>query len=781
MILALLGALQVAAATPRVPAPLIYNGRLGHIDVRAPRLDASVTIDGNLDEPVWREAAVLTGFSEYAPVDQRPSPDSTKVLVWYSHDAIYFGVKAYEPPDEVRATLAERDNVSADDNTEIMLDTYDERNRAYVFIVNPLGVQADGLKNEQGGYTPGSNVAPGQNDLTPDYIWQSKGHVTAWGYEVEIRIPFSSLRYPSHMPQNWGIQIQRNVQHNGYQETWTEAHKASASFIDQEGLLAGLSGMHHGQVVTVNPELTNTTTGSPCCSPANAGWRYASKQNLGGNVRWAMGSNFVLNGTVKPDFSQVEADATQIAADERFALYYPEKRPFFVEGSDQFNVPNTLFYTRTIVQPNVAAKLTGKLGRTDIAFLSAVDGGATTPTGQAPLVDVLRLRRAFGQQSTVGMLYSDRVGGGRSNRVVDADLHWVFDPRTYAQFQAVMSSTTANGSTQNAPMWEAVMDGTGRSFGFHYNVLGIGNGFADDNGFVQRTGIVQPGMSNRLSIYGAPGAFLERFNLMLLTSAVFRYDDFFAGKHLLEDKASPNMSFTVRGGWSLSVNPTLGSYAFDPAAYSADYVGSTAAATPFVPSPRITTFTTQVKVSTPYYQTYDASASVTAGNDVDFVETARVHRLDYTANVDLRPTQQIRVTGAYQTSTFTRRSDGVRSFSTSIPYLKIEYQLTRSIFFRVVAQYTSSTREPLIDPLTGQPIRYASGSGYVPYPAVISNALRADWLFSYRPIPGTVFYFGYGNTLREPDALRFDQLRRTSDAFFVKASYLFRALGGDGR
>ena len=778
MILALLGAFQVAAATPRVPQPLVFNGRLGQIQVRAPRIDASPTIDGVLDEPAWREAAVLTGFSEYAPVDQRPSPDSTEILVWYSRDAIYFGVKAFEPHSAVRATLAERDNVSSDDNTEILLDTYHERNRAYVFDVNPLGVQADGLKNEQGGYTPGSNIAPGQNDLTPDYIWESKGQVTSWGYEVEIRIPFSSLRYPSRMPQTWGIQIQRNVQHNGYQETWTEAHKASASFVAQEGALLDMADMHHGQVVGVNPELTNTTTGSPCCAPSNAGWRYASKQNLGGNVRWAMGSNFVLNGTVKPDFSQVEADATQIAADERFALYYPEKRPFFVEGSDQFNVPNTLFYTRTIVQPNAAAKLTGKVGRTDVALLSAVDGGATTPTGQAPLVDVLRLRRAFGNQSTVGVMYSDRVGGGRSNHVVDADLHWVFDPRTYAQFQAVMSSTTASGATQNAPMWEAVMDGTGRSFGFHYNVLGIGNGFADDNGFVQRTGIVQPGMSNRISIYGAPGAVLERLNIMFLTSAVFRYDDFFAAKHLLEDKASPNMQFTFRGGWSLNVNPTLASYSFDPAAYTADYVGTATSAAPFVPSPRITTFNTQVKISTPYFQRYDASASVTSGHDVDFLETARVRRLDYTASVNLRPTQQLRITGTYQTSSFTRRSDGVRSFSTSIPYLKAEYQLTRSIFFRVVAQYTASKREPLADWRTGTPIRYDSSGTFVPYGEQVANALRADWLFSYHPTPGTVFYLGYGNTMTEPDPLRFRELRRTNDAFFVKASYLFRVLGG---
>ena len=620
---------------------------------------------------------------------------------------------------------------------------------------------------------------PGQNDLSADFIWESKGRVTPWGYEVEVRIPFSSLRYPSTSRQDWGIQVERNVQHNGYQETWTEAHKASASFIDQEGTLVGMTGMHHGQVVGLNPELTNTVNGTPCCAPANDGWHYSSKPQLGGNVRWAMGSNFVLNGTVKPDFSQVEADATQIAADERFALYYPEKRPFFVEGSDQFNVPNTLFYTRTIVQPAGALKLTGKVGRTDVAVLSALDASSTTATGQRPLVNVVRLRRGFGTQSTFGMLYSERVGGGRANRVADADVHYVFGGKYYAEFQGVMSNSTQNGITNSAPMWSAVADGTGRRFGFHYSILGVGNDFADDNGFVQRTGIVSPSVMNRLTLYGGPGALVERFNVYLQTGATWKYDDFFAGKSLLEDKASGNTQLTLRGGWSVNLTPTLSSFAFDPAAYAGEYVGSGQPFVfPFVPSPRITTFTTNFKISTPQFATYSASAGVTVGNDVDFLETSRVRRLDYNASLDLRPSQQIRVSATYQASTFTRRSDNVRTLSTSIPRLKVEYQLTRSIFFRVVTQYTATKREPLVDPATGGLILTPGAGGYVPYPEQIANGLRTDWLFSYRPTPGTVFFAGYGNTMTEPDALRFRQLRRVNDAFFVKVSYLFRALGG---
>src|SRR3954447_11075136 len=192
----------------------VYNGRANATPVRAPRLETrqgDVVIDGSLDEPVWRDAALLTGFSLYAPIDQRPAPDSTEVLVWYSGSAMYFGIRAFEPHGGdagVHATLADRDRVSGDDNVELHLDTFLDRRRAFVFIVNPLGVQADGTKSEQGGFIPGSNVMPGQNDLSADFLWESRGHVTPWGYEVEVRIPFRALRYPmGSAPQTWGLQI----------------------------------------------------------------------------------------------------------------------------------------------------------------------------------------------------------------------------------------------------------------------------------------------------------------------------------------------------------------------------------------------------------------------------------------------------------------------------------------------------------------------------------------------------------------------------------------------
>ena len=757
MLLPLLSAFQIAAAQAIGPAG-VYNGRLGQTSVALPRIDTTVVVDGRLDEPVWARAAILNGFSLYAPADGRPAPDSTEVRVWYSPDAISFGIRAYADSGTVATTLADRDRIGSDDNVEIHLDTFHERNRAFVFIVNPLGIQADGTKSEGGGFIPGSNVGPGQNDLSADFLWESRGHLTAWGYEVEVRIPFAALRYPASMPQTWGLQIDRHVQRNGYEETWTAARKASASFISQSGTLTGLTGMIHGQNVELNPEVTNTTRGAACCVPTLDRWSYSSKPQVGGNVRFALGSNFVLNGTIKPDFSQVEADATQVAADERFALFYPEKRPFFVEALDQFNVPNQLVYTRTILQPDAAGKLTGKLGRADVALLSARDQGR--------LVDIVRLRQAIGEQSQVGLLYSGRTGEGRNNNVVGMDTKIVFGRIYFAQLQAVQSVTSENGVTTSGPMWEAVVDATNRGWGFHYNVLGIHPDFRTDNGFLPRVGYVKPNAMNRFTWYGRPGALAERFNVFLNVNGIWQYDDFLHARSLLEDAASANMQLTLRGGWSVGMTPKVGSYAFDPADY-ANYGGG------FTPSDRITVGTASFSISTPQFQKLNASVSTNVGNDVDFLETSRVRRLDYTASLDLRPSNRLRVSTTYQATSFTRRSDGQRSAFARIPRLRVEYQLARPIFVRMVSQYTATRREALIDPRTGAVIVLGSG----PSTATSSNVLRTDWLFSYRPAPGTVFFAGYGGSMTEEDPLAFQRLRRTSDSFFVKGSYVFRFTG----
>ena len=182
----------------------VHSGRAGRTDVRIPRIEATIVIDGTLDDAVWESAALLTGFSEYMPVDGRPADDSTRVVVWYGKDAIYFGVRAFEAHGTVvRATLANRDNIAADDHVNVLLDTYNSRHQALLSAVNTLGVQEDGVWSDGVGASAGgqnSNTRTDTSiDLNPDYVYESRGHLTDWGYEVEVRIPFKSLHYQGRL------------------------------------------------------------------------------------------------------------------------------------------------------------------------------------------------------------------------------------------------------------------------------------------------------------------------------------------------------------------------------------------------------------------------------------------------------------------------------------------------------------------------------------------------------------------------------------------------------
>ncbi|HZD85359.1 MAG TPA: DUF5916 domain-containing protein, partial [Gemmatimonadaceae bacterium] len=358
----MLSTLLVGAQLVAMILSTTYIGRENQLHVRIPRLTADVVVDGFLNEPVWQQADVLTGFSEFSPQDGIPSADSTQVLVWYSPTAMYFGIRAFEPHGAVHATLADRDKIASDDNVQILLGTFHDHRQAYVFGVNPFGVQMDGTIVEQGqvltgGWTPtlSGRVAP---DLSQDFVFSSKGRLTDYGYEIEIRIPLKSLKYQSGDEQSWDLNIVREVQHSGHEDSWVPAKRSNTSFLAQSGTLDGLTGLTRGLVLDVNPSVTEKVTGGP--GPNGWGYDRASPQ-LGGRVQWGITNTLTLNGAVNPDFAEVESDAGQFVIDPRQALYFPEKRPFFLEGLDQFNTPHNLIYTRRIVKPDAALKLTGKV------------------------------------------------------------------------------------------------------------------------------------------------------------------------------------------------------------------------------------------------------------------------------------------------------------------------------------------------------------------------------------------------------------------------------------
>src|SRR3954470_24016228 len=471
----------------------VYDGRLHQIEVRLPRIEAEVRIDGVLDDEVWRRAGLLKGFTQYRPVDSRPAADSTEVLAFYAPDAIYFGIRAFESHGSVvRATLADRDNIGADDNIQILLDTFNDRRRALLFAVNPLGAQQDGVRSEGIAGAAGGQKAGGRLDgvihLNPHYFYESHGPAKPAGFEVEVRIPFKSLRYQSGETQDWGIQIVRVTQHTAYEDTWTPVVRASASFLIQSGILKGLTGMRRGLVMDLSPEFTSRIDGTP----GTSAYRYGEvNPELGGNIRWGLTQNLSMTGTVNPDFSQVEADVGQVTLNQRFALFFPEKRPFFLEGLEQFDTPNALIYTRQIENPMGGIKLIGKVGGTGVAYIGAIDDNGRVPA-EHPIVNLLRLRRDLGASSTIGLAYTDRIREDSWNRVLGTDARVIWKKIWFSDAQIAASWTSPGGSAgvRNGILWDMTLyDRTGYSYGNHAELVGISPDFEAQSGFVNRVNI----------------------------------------------------------------------------------------------------------------------------------------------------------------------------------------------------------------------------------------------------------------------------------------------------
>lgn len=778
--IALLAALQLmsASASPMAPAE-VYHGRLNAIAVTLPRLDEEPEIDGVLDEASWLQAAVLTGFSQYEPLDGIAAADSTDVLVWYSPHALHIGVRAHEPHAAVNATLADRDRIFADDYIQILLDPFNDRRRALLFAVNPLGVQADGYQTEEqrvgGAFSAEATTA--RTDLSPDFIFESKGRVTESGYEIEIRIPFKSLRFPAEQPQTWGINVLRSVQHAGEVQTWTPARRGESSFLAQSGTLVGLDELRRGLVVDVNPVVTNRAVGA---ADEAGDWRYVREDaEFGLNTRWGITTDLTLNGTYNPDFSQIEADVAQIQFDPRQALSFPEKRPFFLEGNEQFAAPGGLIYTRRIVNPIGAAKLGGRVAGTDIGFLSAVDDEALSRSGtDNPVYNILRLRRNVGAQSTVGVTYTDRIEGGDYNRVAGIDSRLVFGD--YTLFTHVAGSRTRrDGAVTTAPLWDVQLTRAGREFGWHLSANGRDPEFEPGSGFISRPGVAFLNFTPRITRFGAEGARLQSWSANLSFQNTWLYDRF-GDPRPDEAKLHFNNTFVLRGGWRLGASLLIENFLYPEALYRDVAIDMGSDTIPFVGRSSINNYDVVFSFGTPQYPRFSADGFVLFGRDENFPEWAPGYIVWANLTGAYRPTERVRVEALYNETRVMRPDDMSTVTVTQIPRLKLEYQVSRPIFVRLVGQYVASKQDALQDDgRTDRPllVRNPITGVYDATRLQRFNQLRFDWLFSYQPTPGTVLFAGYGSSLDERDAARtfgFDGLTRRTDGFFVKLSYLFR-------
>jgi hypothetical protein len=487
--------------------------------------------------------------------------------------------------------------------------------------------------------------------------------------------------------------------------------------------------------------------------------------NPGLNVRFGF-TNASIDGTVNPDFSQVESDAGQVTVNQRFALFYAEKRPFFLEGIELFSTPNQLVYTRQIVAPIAGGKVTGKFGRLNIAYLTVKE-----KEGQgASLFNIARIRADLGRNSTAGATVSDRSAAGDFNRVVAIDSRIVFKKLYYVQGQVGQSWTQAAGATRAAPIWLAEYDRTGRAWGFNYRLTGVGTGFQARSGYVPRNDAVEFHASNRLSWYGARGSFIEQFTTFFGPARIWRYAGF-GRDGALEGNESMTVMLNVRGGWSVHTTVTREFVRFDPRDYSSYRVSQGAGLAPFeVPGELSGLPTSDTTVTSPTFRLFNASLQVRRAAVAIFPEASEGRETRSAASLNVRPTGSIRMEGSVTFSQIDRARDGSEFARTLIPRLKLEYQPRRALFFRVIGEYRSERQALLRDPRTGAPL----WPGIEPPQPDSLSGLRLDLLVSYEPTPGTVAFFGYGSSLETPRTVGLSDLHRQSDGFFVKLAYLFR-------
>lgn len=391
-----------------------------------PRADSAVVVDGKLDEPIWEKALRLDLPYEVNPGVNIPSRVRTEALLTYDDAYFYAAFRAADPePDRIRARFTDRDTAFQDDFVGIVVDTFDDERRAFEFFVNPKGVQMDLVVDD----------VLGNEDSSWDAIWFSAGSLTGDGYLVEMAIPYTSLRFQrGDGSQAWGLDLVRVYPRNYRFLLAMNARDRNVDcYLCQVSRVVGFEGATPGKNLEITPTVTVIRTDARDPFPQAPLENGNPETDLGVTARWGITPNLTASGAINPDFSQVEADVAQLDVNEQFALFYPEKRPFFLEGSDFFDTPIQAVYTRTVVDPSWGAKLSGKEGKgaiglfvaqdefTNLLFPGSQGSFGTPPVNSDSTAAVLRYRRDVGKNSTIGGLVTARDGLDYENAVFGAD------------------------------------------------------------------------------------------------------------------------------------------------------------------------------------------------------------------------------------------------------------------------------------------------------------------------------------------------------------------------
>lgn len=542
--------------------------------VNIPKTAAELVIDGRLDEDMWKRAAVFKDFYQTSPGYNTEASKPTEVYMMYDEKFLYVAFKCWDDRNEIRATVAKRDNLGNEDNVRVWLDTYDDRRRAYVLWFNPLGIQQDGI------YTEGRGA-----DFTVDIVMESKGVIEDWGWSVEAKIPFKSLRYAAGKGKHWGFNAARNIQRfNGEFDQWLPDDRDVSGFLIKSGRITGLDEIKYERTLEVVPSITLSETGQRKRTIPNRGFAQfgvydpifnpiglqdpgkftndSIKQEIGVNLKYNITPNVTLDAAINPDYAEIEADAPVVTANQRFPIFFQEKRPFFLEGKDIFETSLQPFYSRTIIDPDYAVKLSGKMGKTSFGFLAASDNAPGNysedergellvcqqgraddiANGRQPrrcssieeFLDknanfgVLRVKRDFGSENNIGFFASARMFPKNRNFVGGLDGRFKLNPKTTMAFQVLETYSKKrfyNPNSLTNSLINTFEYRVGNGFGYYWNLdytadthgwyveaSGRTNDYRADAGFTQRLNSNSIFFSNRVSTKSNQNAKIIRAN-----------------------------------------------------------------------------------------------------------------------------------------------------------------------------------------------------------------------------------------------------------------------------
>ena len=723
------GSAPAPAAQTRPAAGFAIGG--GRRSVQARRTNEPPTIDGRLDDAVWRDAVLITDFTQTNPVEGAPPTERTEAWIAYDADHLYFAFYAhYTDPTQMRANRVDRDQFWRDDWIAVMFDPFLDQQRAYRFSVNAYGIQGDAII--RGGRTmrgpPG-----GGGDWSWDALFETGGTVVRDGWTAEMAIPFKSLRYPSRGEgeHRWGFQITRTLQTKDETLVWAPMTRAIAGVLTQMGTLGGLRGLS----VSRNLEFLPTATAIQLGQLTDSGYvEDRTQPDFGFNMKYGVTSNLTADFTLNPDFSQIEADRPQIETNQRYALFFPELRPFFLEGQEIFRTPGrtNLVHTKTIVDPQIGAKLTGKTGNTTLGVLVANDaapGKFDDPSahgfGETANFVIGRARYDLYSQSYIGAIMTDREFLDAYSRVTGVDGRFRLGQTHRAQFLAVTSShRDLDGNALSGPMFNAELRRDSRHLSYSVDFNSIDPDFRTDAGFVRRVDMQQ--LDADIEYEWWPESWLIswgpqfRYRRNVDHSGILQDEDFRAD---VSARFARNIFFRADGQREMERFQGIDFHK--------------------------TRFSLRNGINTS--RRFSLFYGIDWGEQIRFVENPFLGRMfDYNFGLTLLPTSRLNSRFDLDTARFSDMHTGELVFDVKILRAFTTYQFTDRLLVRNILEHNT-------------------GNGKV----------GINLLFTYRVNAGTAFYVGYDDRLQEGiylDRERFynRDLQRQQRAFFTKLQYLFR-------